>query len=71
MGSITELQQPRARIPASDVHELCLACCGVAGIPLVDPRGILYVDVYMYHWSAQVTVLDKEYRSYIYPSDLD
>ena len=39
---------------------------GAAGIPLVDPHGILYVGMYRYHGSAQVMVLDKGYQSCIY-----
>ena len=40
-GSITKLRHPPARIPASDIHGLCLSCCVVDGIPRVDPRVIL------------------------------
>ena len=32
----------------------------------MDPRGILYVNMYKYHESAQVMVLDKGYRRCIY-----
>ena len=45
MGSITKLRHPLARIPASDNHGLCLSRCGLAGIPPVDPRDILYERV--------------------------
>ena len=46
------LRHPPARIPATNIHELCLSCYGVAGIPPVDPLGILYVGMYKYHGLA-------------------
>ena len=32
----------------------------------MDPRGILYVNMYKYHVSAKVMVSDKEYRHCIH-----
>ena len=37
-GLIIKLRQTPTQIQASDIHGLCLSCCTVAGIPLVDPR---------------------------------
>ena len=61
-----KLRHPPVRMPASDIHGLCLSCRGAAAIPLVDPRGISYVDMYKYHESAQVMASDKGYGHCIY-----
>ena len=45
-GLITKLRHPLAQIPTSDIHESCLSCCGVASIPPVDPRVIVYEIMY-------------------------
>ena len=65
-GSITKLRHPVARIQASDIHGLCLSCCGVAGIPPVDPCVILYESMYNYHGSGRVITLRWGTQSYIY-----
>ena len=61
-----KLRHPPARIPASHIHESCLSCRGLACIPPVDPRGILYVGIYNYHGLAQVMVLVSGYQSCTY-----
>ena len=66
MGSITKLRHPPARIQANDIHGLCLSRCGVAGIPPVDPRDILYEDMYKHHGSAQVTDSERGYQPSTY-----
>ena len=45
-GLITKLRHLPARVPTSDSHKLRLSCRGVAGIPPVDPRVIVYESMY-------------------------
>ena len=61
-----KLRHPPARVPASDIHGLCLWCRGAAGVPPVDPRGILYLGMYNYHEAARVMISDMGYRHCIY-----
>ena len=61
-GSIIKLRHPPARIPASDIHGLRLSRHAAAGVPPVDPLGILYVDVYKYHKAAQDMITDMGCR---------
>ena len=65
-GSIIKLRHPPARVPASDVHGLRLSRHGTAGVPPVDPLGILYVDVYNDHEAARDMITDMGYRHCIY-----
>ena len=65
-GSINKLRHPPARVPASDIHGLRLSRHGAAGVPPVDPLGILYVGVYQYHEAARVLIPDMGYRHSIY-----
>ena len=51
---------------ASDIHGLRLSRHGAAGVPPVDPRGILYVGMYTYHEAARVMISDMGYRHCIY-----
>ena len=45
-GLITQLRHPSARVPAGDIHELCLSCRTVAYIPLAAPSVIVYASMY-------------------------
>ena len=61
-----KLRHPPSRILASDIHGLCLSRRRAAGVPPVDPRGILYLGMYKYHVTAWVMVSDKGYQHCIY-----
>ena len=65
-GSRIKLRHPAARIPASDIHGLRLSHHGAAGVPPVDPLGILHVDVYKFHETARDMITDMGYRHCIY-----
>ena len=58
-GLITKLRHPPARIPANDIHGLCLSCHGVAGIPPVDPRVIVHESMHSDSRPAQTTAWDR------------
>ena len=42
-GLITKLRHPPTRILASDIHGLCLSCCGVTSIPPLTLAHVLWV----------------------------
>ena len=65
-GSIIKLRHPAARVLASVMHGLCLSRRGAAGVPPLDPPGILYVGMYKYHEATRVMISDMGYRHCIY-----